>query len=108
MVAAGSIPYYGFGFRMFPYADDRPDRMHLRIAVITSFEFVANFRPIWRGEYENLETVFDYLVEAVRIEMDPETPFHIGGDAIGDRGEVTLRLQREPLELVDFYAPPRG
>jgi diacylglycerol kinase family enzyme len=108
MVAAGSIPYYGFGFRMFPYADDRPDRMHLRVAVITSLDFVANFRSIWRGEYEDLETVFDYLVEAVRIEMDPETPFQIGGDALGERREVTLRLQREPLELVDFYAPPRG
>jgi diacylglycerol kinase family enzyme len=108
LVAAGTIPYYGFGFRVFPYADDRPDRMHLRIAVITSFEFVANFRPIWRGEYENLETVFDYLVEAVRIEMDPETPFQIGGDTQGERREVTLRLQRDPLELVDFYAPPGG
>jgi diacylglycerol kinase family enzyme len=108
LVAAGSIPYYGFGLRMFPYADDRPDRMHLRIAVVTSLEFVANFPAIWRGEYENLETVFDYLVEGVRIEMDPETPFHIGGDALGARREVTLRLQNEPLELVDFYAPPRG
>ncbi|HEU4408550.1 MAG TPA: diacylglycerol kinase family protein [Polyangiaceae bacterium] len=108
LVACGSIPYYGFGFRMFPYADDRPDRMHLRVAVITSAEFVANFPAIWRGEYENLETVFDYLVEAVRVEMDPPTPFQIGGDPRGDRGEVTLRLQQEPLELVDYYAPPRG
>ena len=36
VVAASTIPYYGFGFRFFPYAEDREDRMHLRISNITT------------------------------------------------------------------------
>jgi diacylglycerol kinase family enzyme len=108
IVAVGTIPYYGFGFRMFPFADDRPDRMQLRVSTIPSHLFVANFAAIWRGDYYNPACVFDYLVDDVVIEMEPETPFQIGGDAIGSRKQISLRLQPEPIRLVDFYAPPSG
>lgn len=108
MVSASTIPYYGFGFRVFPYADERPDRMALRITTIGSIEFVSNFKKVWRGEYHNATTLFDYLVDKVRIEIEPATPFQVGGDAMGDRSSVSVSLMEEPIELVDFYAPPRG
>lgn len=107
VASASTIPYYGFGFRFFPYAEDRPDRMHLRVSNITTTAFVRNFRPIWRGEYEDLETTFDYFVDDVTIEMDPPTSFQIGGDVRGERHRVRVRMT-EPIRLVDFYAPPRG
>ena len=107
MVSCSTIPYYGFGFRVFPYADERADRMSLRITTIASVEFVANFKPIWRGEYRNEGTLFDFLVDKVRIEIEPDTAFQIGGDAMGTRGSVELSVT-EPLELVDLYAPPRA
>jgi diacylglycerol kinase family enzyme len=107
VASIGAIPYYGFGFRFFPYADERPDRMQLRISTISTAAFVANFGAIWRGEYENLETTFDYLVDDVTIEMDPATSFQIGGDVAGDRSRVRAKLT-PPFRIVDFYAPPRG
>jgi diacylglycerol kinase family enzyme len=106
IVCASTIPYYGFGFRMFPYAEDRPDRMQLRISTISATEFVAGFRGIWRGDYENPETIFDYLVENVEVEIDPPTPFQIGGDVIGERSVMPMRLTEEPIRLADFYSPP--
>jgi hypothetical protein len=107
IASVGSIPYYGFGLRFFPYAEDRPDRMQLRISKITTLAFVTNFPAIWRGEYEDLETTFDYFIDDVTIEMDPPTPFQIGGDVAGERSRVRVRLT-EPIQIVDFYAPPRG
>jgi diacylglycerol kinase family enzyme len=107
IASVGTIPYYGFGLRAFPYAEDRGDRMQLRLSNITSLSFVANFGAIWRGEYESLDTLFDYFVDDITIEMDPPTPFQIGGDVMGDRSRVRLRLG-EPIRIVDFYAPPRG
>ena len=107
VVSAGSIPYYGFGLRFFPYAEDRPDRMQMRISKISPLAFVANFGPIWRGDYEDPETTFDYFVEDVTIEMDPSTPFQIGGDVAGERSRVRVRLT-DPIRIADFYAPPRG
>src|SRR6185436_7138994 len=105
IAAASTIPYYGFGFRFFPYAEDRPDRMHLRVSNITTSSFIRNFRGIWRGEYEDLETTCDYFVDDVTIEMDPPTSFQIGGDVRGERRRVRVRMT-EPIRLVDFYAPP--
>ena len=107
IASVGTIPYYGFGFRFFPYAEDRSDRMQLRLSSISPFAFVANFGQIWRGEYESLTTVFDYFVDDVTIEMDPPTSFQIGGDVAGERSRVRVRLA-PPIRIVDFYAPPRG
>ena len=108
LICCSTIPYYGFGFRMFPFAEDRPDKMHLRLSVIDAVTFAANFPAIWRGEYENLENTFDFLVDRVEIETDPPTPFQIGGDAVGPQGKLTLALSKKPIDLVDYYAPPRG
>ncbi len=107
LACVATIPYYGFGFRMFPYAEDRPDRMQLRVTNITPAAFVANFPSIWRGEYDNLEDTFDFFVDDISIEMDPSTSFQIGGDVRGERARVRVRLT-EPIRIVDFYAPPRG
>jgi diacylglycerol kinase family enzyme len=101
-----TIPYYGFGFRAFPYAEERGDRMHLRLTTITPVTFVKNFAAIWRGEYENPHVLFDYLVESVTVEMDPPTPFQIGGDPHGERARIQAVLSPQPIRLVDFYAPP--
>ena len=79
IASVSTIPYYGFGFRAFPFAEERSDRMNLRISTITPIPFVRNFRAIWRGEYESAEYLSDYLVEAVTLEL---------------------------IRLVDFYAPP--
>jgi diacylglycerol kinase family enzyme len=106
IAAVSTIPYFGFGFRAFPYAEERADRMALRISTITPIPFVKNFRAIWRGEYENPSVMFDYLVEAVTIEFDPPTPFQIGGDPCGERSRVQAVLSPTTIRLVDFYAPP--
>jgi diacylglycerol kinase family enzyme len=106
VAAMSTIPYYGFGFRFFPYAEEREDRMHLRLASIGVVPFVRGFHAIWRGEFEDQQSMMDYLVDAVSIEMDPPAAFHIGGDEHGQRERVEARLFPEVIRLVDFYAPP--
>lgn len=106
--ALSTIPYYGYGFRMFPYAEERPDRMNLRIATIGPISFVRHFQQIWRGEYDNPEEVSDYLVDAVTIELEPATEFQIAGDPRGLRSSLSALLSPTPIRLVDFYAPPNA
>jgi len=106
LTALSTVPYYGFGFRVFPYANERPDRMHLRITTMTAGPFIRNAKTIWRGEYESSEHLFDFLVEAVDIEIDPATPLQIGGDYFGERSRVHAALTPEQVRLVDFYSPP--
>ncbi len=106
VASASTIEFSGFGFRYYPYAGEREDRMQLRISTIGVGEFVQNFRAIWSGAYDNPVTIFDYLVERVSVRFDPPTPFQIGGDVQGERTEVEIRLSPRPIRLVDHYAPP--
>lgn len=106
LAALSTIPFYGFGFRVFPYANERSDRMNLRITTMTVGPFLRNVQAIWRGEYESSEHLFDFLVEAVDLEMDPPTPLQVGGDLVGERTTVHAALTSEPIRLVDFYSPP--
>lgn len=106
IVCCSTIPYYGFGFRIFPYAEEREDRMSLRVSTVPVPTFIRNFPAIWRGEYHNPKIIEDFLVDDVTIEVDPPTPFQIGGDPHGTRERARMRLSPDPIQLVDFYAPP--
>jgi diacylglycerol kinase family enzyme len=107
IASLSTIPYYGFGFRMFPHAEERPGKMALRVSTISSFSFTRNFPAIWRGEFYDAKTLFDYWVDDVEIEFDPPTNFQIGGDIVGIRSHIRAKIT-DPLPVVDFYAPPRG
>lgn len=104
LVGVSTIPYYGFGFRAFPFADSRPGRMQIRIANLGIWQFSAHLRDVWSGRYQNAKAIFDYMVEEATIEMNPSTAFQVGGDLVGSRSSVSVRVSPKPIRLVDFYA----
>lgn len=108
LAGVSTIPYYGYGLRMFPYAEERPDRMHLRVSCMGPIDFALNIKSVWRGEYNNPNNTVDYLVQDVTIEMDPAVPFQVGGDLMDERRSARVKLSDKPIRLVDFYAPPSG
>jgi len=101
-----TIPYYGFGFRVFPYAEERVDRMNLRLSTLPVPTFLRHLPSLWRGEYHNPKVIEDFLVEDITVEVDPPTPLQAGGDPHGTKTSARMRLSPDPIELVDFYAPP--
>jgi diacylglycerol kinase family enzyme len=103
---AATIPYYGFGFKMFPFSLERPDKMHLRVSSISSLSFVTNLNAIWTGTYESESEITDFLVDRVRIECHPETDFQIGGDPFGLRRVVELAVSPDPIRVVDHALLP--
>lgn len=105
MVAMSTIPYWGFGARIFPYAEERDDRFNLRIVDITSAQVVMGIRDIWKGTYKS-DTVYDFLCQRIAIHFDEAIPLQIGGDPVGDRNDVTVSLAPRPVEVVDYFSPP--
>jgi diacylglycerol kinase family enzyme len=105
LVALSTIPYWGFGARVFPFADERDDRFHLRVCDIGSVEVAAHIRSIWRGSYRNRRTVHDFLCERIAIHYQDPMALQIGGDVVGRRQLVRATLA-DPIEVVDYYAPP--
>lgn len=104
MVACSTIQTYGFGLKAFPFAEDNPDRMQMRIINVSPMAVPHNIFKIWKGTFHDQAHMFDTLVERVTVKSVEPIPLQIGGDPHGSRREVTFSLA-EPIELVDFYAP---
>ncbi|MFW6051273.1 MAG: diacylglycerol/lipid kinase family protein [Myxococcota bacterium] len=105
MVAMSTIPYWGFGARIFPFANDRDDKFSLRIADISPLDVALHIRGLWKGTYRS-DKVHDFLVDRIRIEYESPMPLQIGGDPVGRRTTVEAALSHRPIRVVDYYAPP--
>ena len=105
MITMSTIPYWGFGARIFPFAEDRPDRYHLRVVNISPIDVALHLKSIWNGSYRD-DRVYDFLADRVRIECEGPVPLHLGGDPAGARERVEVALSEEPVRIVDFYGPP--
>jgi len=99
IASAGTIPFFGYGFTLLPYARIDPKRMHLRIGHMGTVRIFANLPSIWNGEYVG-DDMNDWLVEEVRLELSEECPFQIGGDAMGHRTEATFRTIPHCVKLL--------
>ena len=98
LVAGATIPFFGFGLRMFAFATARRDRFHLRCGDAGLVEIVRNTPAAFRGEYFS-DRVRDFLCDRVAVELDVEAPVEAGGELLGRRRRVELGLAT-PVTLV--------
>lgn len=104
MAAAATIPYYGFKFRMFPFAGRQRGMMQLRIGVVTTTSVLANLPKLWKGTWFPDGRILDFAAEDVSFQFAKAMPFQVGGDAAGYRDQVRYQMAPEQLELLDFHA----
>ncbi len=102
MAAAATMPFYGYGFKMFPHADRRPGMLQLRLGQLQAPHILANLHKLWAGRW-NPEGLHDFHAREVTIRFARPMPFQIGGDAAGYRETVTLSVAPESVELLDFH-----
>lgn len=107
IAAAGTVPNYGFGFQIFPWAARAAGRFQLRLTAISVPTILANLRTLWRGGTPPAG-VLDFHCDKVLIRFDREMPLQVGGDAEGYRREVVFEMAERPLELLDFRGRPGG
>jgi len=100
-----TIPYWGFGARVFPFADDRPaDRFCLRVVATNPLHIAAHMRSAWNGTYRD-DNLIDVYAEDIAFEFDKPTAIEIGGDPAGMTDSMHARLHPEPVKLIDYAAP---
>jgi hypothetical protein len=105
LVAGATIPFFGFGLKMFAFAGARRDRFHLRCGDAGLFEIMRSTPAAFRGEYVS-EHVTDFLCERVRIDLDRETAIEAGGELLGRRDHVELAMSA-PITVVALDSSPR-
>jgi len=91
LVAGATIPYFGFGLKMFAFAGTRSDAFHLRCGEPGLFEIMRSTPAAFRGEYFS-DRVHDFTCDRVSIELDRESAIEAGGELLGRRSHVELAL----------------
>lgn len=102
LVAGATIPYFGFGLKMFAFAASRTDAFHLRCGDAGLFEIMVNTPAAFRGQYFS-DHVTDFMCDRVAIELDRESPIEAGGELLGRRTQVELALG-PPVEILSLSA----
>jgi diacylglycerol kinase family enzyme len=94
LAGAATVPCYGFGVRIFPFADARPDKFHLRCTDASAGETIANLPAVLRGDYRS-PSIHDFLCDAVEMRISEPVPMQSGGDLLPGRSDF-LRLDLAP------------
>ena len=102
-IAMSTSSFYGYNFKMFPFAGLLPGYMQLRVAQIGALRCLAHLPGLWLGHYRNPKLIFDFLVKKIRIELCTAYPFQHSGDDKGPRDHLNLRIAEDTLKLVDFH-----
>ena len=99
-----TIPYWGFGVKVFPFAEARPpDRFCLRIIATDPLHIAAHMRSVWKGTYRH-DGLLDFYADDVELEFDEETAIEIGGDPAGMTRSMRAHLHPDPVKLIDYAA----
>jgi diacylglycerol kinase family enzyme len=101
VVAMGTEPEYGFGFKAFPFASAAPGRLNLRVYDRSLPFAVADAVRLWRGLHP-IQGMHDFFVSEARLDFDRPVRFQVAGDSFGLRTTVEVRLVRDAVELVDW------
>lgn len=104
LVAGGTIPFFGFGLRMFAFSHLRSDRFHLRCGDGKLLEILRHVPAAFRGEYFSEHTA-DFLCERVAVELDVASPVEAGGELLASQRRVELGLG-SPVTIVALGDTP--
>ncbi|HEY8206289.1 MAG TPA: diacylglycerol kinase family protein [Myxococcaceae bacterium] len=101
LAAAGTMPFYGFGLRAFPFAGTRRGMMHLRLLQCSTTEILTHLPGFWAGRYFT-PTMGEFMVSEATMRFDGTMPLEVAGDACGYQSELHLEMCPEQVELVDY------
>lgn len=100
-----TIPYWGFGARVFPFAEDRPsDRFCLRVVATNPLHIAAHLRSAWKGTYRH-EDLIDCYADDVKLEFEEPAAIEIGGDPAGMTDSMRAHLHPDAVKLIEYPAP---
>jgi len=105
LVAGATIPFFGFGLRMFPFAGAQPGTFHLRCGDAGLFEIMRNTPAAFRGEYFS-DHVADYLCDKGGVTLDRGTAVGAGVELLGRRNHIELSIGA-PVTFVALDNSPR-
>lgn len=104
MASISSVPFFGFRFKMFPFARTREGYMQLRIGSPPIPAILRNLWPsVWNGHWRHPQ-MFDFLVQDVELSSSEALDYQVGGDAAGTADRLRFQVTEEPIEMLSLGA----
>jgi len=103
ILCAGTVPCYGFNFKMFPFAGKKRGLMQLRVSNASPLTCISHIPSMWKGEWRHPD-LHDFLVDSASVRFEKPMPLQVGGDAAGYKAEFNLKMAPQSVDLVDFTA----
>jgi diacylglycerol kinase family enzyme len=105
LVAGATIPFFGFGLKMFAFAGSQTGKFHLRCGNAGLFEMMRKAPAAFRGDYFS-DNVTDYLCDRISVKLDRDTAIEAGGELLGRRNHVELSIGT-PITMLALDVSPR-
>lgn len=97
----GTTSDYGFGLKVMPFAMDKEGYFCIKSTQAGPLHLLRNVKKIWNGTLEGPK-IFDFMVKHVKLEIQEDAPFQLGGDPEGYRKSIELKIADFMPELLDF------
>jgi diacylglycerol kinase family enzyme len=100
LASASTIPFFGLGMKMFPYAADRPGFFQFRCSTASAWETLSRLPWVWKGVYRT-PNLIDFLCKSVEVRMNRPVPIQIGGDLQETlRDQLHIAMHSTPVRVL--------
>lgn len=100
LAGAATIPCFGFGVRIFPFAHLMRDKFQVRCTDASALETLAHLPSVLSGEYRS-PSLHDFYCDAVEIHVERPVPMQIGGDVLGERRDfMRIEMAEHPVNVL--------
>ncbi len=92
LTCAGTTPFYGFRFKMMPFANSRPGFFHLRIIDKSPLEALIQGMRVWVNGRITGKGIAELMLSSCEIEIldGQEAPWQVAGDAEGSCSSLKI------------------
>lgn len=97
----GTVPVFGYGMRLLPWADRDPDMMQLRMSDIPLASSLVRLPAAWDGTLQH-DRLHDFYVQRVRIRYSRPMPLQLSGDFEGMQDTVEVAVRPRAVRLLRF------
>lgn len=99
VASAATEPFWGGGFKAFPYALALPGYVNVRLYDRGPLEGFLNTPRLWTGGI-GLPGFYDFFVTRARFVFNREMPFQVGGDVVGPRASLEFGTAKEAVQVM--------
>ncbi|MFO0573620.1 MAG: diacylglycerol kinase family protein [Polyangia bacterium] len=100
LAGAATIPCFGFGVRIFPFAHLVADKFQVRCTDASALEALTHLPSVLRGDYRS-PSLRDFYCDAVEIHVERPVPMQIGGDVLEERRDfMRIEMAEHPVRIL--------